>query len=205
MFSPAPGASPILARVAVDHLFRHSSSAVPVLNETPEMEVDARWDGTSRAAVAHWTSEGEHFVWLGFSPDSLNSPADPQLKILMRTAARWAANQPVSDGALLPESGTPTFDPGARAAAQSGGLAYSVEATEWPGVYGVRIWNRTDSAIDNPAVAVWLPEGGKREVSLWGSPILSRFAEVIPQGDYHVVHLRSLNPRGERLLALEVE
>lgn len=204
-FATTPAASPILARVAVTYRVAHAEVPVPVIEERSKMGIDARWEQSSRAAIAHWSDDGGRFVWLGFHPGSLADPKDPQLRILLRAAARWADRQPLSDGAILPASGAPVFEPDLRRAAQNGGLAFSVEATEWPDVYSVRVWNRGDGILENPAVAMWLPDSEGRKATLWGSPILGRFAEMVSQKDYYVLRLHSLNSGEERLLAVQLE
>lgn len=204
-FVSTPAPSPVMARVRPDHVFGHSGASVDTLRETATMSVDARWENTSRAAVAHWTEGEERYVWLGFDPERLNHAADAELRILLRAAGRWADRQPISDGALVSETGAPAFSPEQRTAARDGGLAFSVDATAWPGIYSLRAWNRGDSTLDYPAVAIWVPGGEGAEPSLWGSPILHRFTEAIPQKDYHVVRFHSLNPGEERLVAVELE
>ncbi|MBW3563101.1 MAG: hypothetical protein KY459_00040 [Acidobacteria bacterium] len=204
-FAATPAASPILARVAVAYRFPHAEGLVPVIEERSKMGIDARWEESSRAAIAHWSDRGGRFVWLGFHPGSLADAKDAQLRILLRAAARWADRQPLSDGALLPPSGAPVFEPDLRRAAQNGGLAFSVEATEWPTIYGVRVWNRGDGILENPAVAMWLPDSEGKEATLWGSPIMNRFAEMVSQKDYYVLRLDSLNSGEERLFAVELE
>ncbi|HXI11580.1 MAG TPA: hypothetical protein VNM92_02910 [Thermoanaerobaculia bacterium] len=201
----AEAASPLMARMNPGHELLTRPAPVAFIDETPQMIVDARWKVTSRAAVAHYSHGEGRVVWLGFDPAALTNQNDVQLNLLLRTAFRWAAGQPVSDGAVGAPAAARTLTPEARLAARTERFAFSVEKLRGEGTFSVRLTNRGKKKIENPTVKLWLPARVKN-VKLAGSFILRRKATLIgvPQDGTVLVMLPALNPNEDRTLKLKV-
>ena len=182
-------------------------SPIAFLKESPQMIVDARWRANARAVIMHMEIHGHRFLWLGFDPGALPAQphADQQLTLLMRTAFRWAAGQPISDGA---SGGTPdveSFAPEARRAARAAGFAYGVDRLGNRAAFAVRMANRGGGPIENPTVKIWLPPG-VTEVALAGDMIMRRGATLtgIPEEGACLVRLSSLTRNEDRVLKLKI-
>ncbi len=74
--------------------------------------------------------------------------------LLLRTAFRWVAGQPVSDGAVGPPQVAKTFMLDARKAAHARGFAFSVDPLPNPKLFTVRMTNRGNAPLENPTVKV---------------------------------------------------
>ena len=198
-------ASPLMARMNPGHEIRTRPVPAAFIDETPQMVVDARWKESSRAAVAHYSHGEGRVVWLGFDPAALHNQNDLQLNLLLRTAFRWAAGQPVSDGAVGGASAARTLTPEARLTARTKRFSFSVEKLRGEGLFSVRLTNRGKEKIENPTVKLWLPARVKN-VKLAGSFILRRKATLIgvPQDGTVLVMLPVLNPNEDRTLKLRV-
>ena len=196
--------SPVLARVHPGHEIGLRAGPVATLVEGAETVIDARWRENARAVVAHRITGASRVVWLGFDPSRLHTRGDRHLGLMLRTAMRWAAGQPVSDGA----SGTSatvarTLAPAARVESRAMRLTFSVDRLQKPGLFSVRIMNKGKLRLNNPTVQFWLPPGTKH-VELMGSLISRRSVSLIPvDGEGAVlITLPSLAPNEERVMRL---
>lgn len=153
----AEAASPVLARVRPGHVVGTAEGEVALLEESSEMRIDARWEKSSRAAIAHFRTGGGRVLWLGFPPAGIQDP-DEQIELLLRTAFRWVASQPVSEAAVGLPAAAKTLTPAARNEARQKGLTFSVDRLEEPGSFSLRVRNRSDEVVTNPTVKVWMPE-----------------------------------------------
>jgi hypothetical protein len=169
--------SPLLARLTPGHQFWVKPSHVAFLKESPRMVIDARWRTNARAVIMHMEKDGSRYVWFGFDPNALVDE-DRQLMLLLRTAFRWAAGQPVSDGAVGAPQVAKAFTPEARMQAREGGFAYSVDPLPNPGQFSVRMRNRGQHALQNPTVKIWLPSWVTR-VALGGDILMKRNVTLI--------------------------
>lgn len=194
--------SPVLARIRPGAAIRTEVAEVALLQETPGMIIDARWDGNARAAVMHMEKNGRRYLWFGVEPDAL--PAlDRELVLILRAGFRWVAGQPVSDGAVGAPQTAKTLAGVAREEARVSRFAFSVDRGSRDGVLTVRMINRAPEPISNPTVMIWLPLGVK-SVSLGGDFIMSRNATLtgVPEQGACLLSLPRL-ARGEtRVLKL---
>ena len=191
--------SPLLARLAPGIDFATRRAPVAFLKETAHMVVDARWRTNARAAVMHVEEGGRRAVWFGFDPEALNNPEDTRLQLLLRTAFRWVAGQPISDGAV----GTLTADGRRKARAEH--FAYSVDRLKDPRLLSIRMMNRGTLPIDKPTVKIWLP-AGVAGVRLAGSVIMKRGATLQddPDDGACLISLPSLGRNEDRIMKLKV-
>jgi len=200
--------SPVLARLDPGHDFWVNPAPVAFLKESPRMVVDARWKDNARAVIMHMEKDGTRYIWFGLDPDALVEE-DRQLMLLLRTAFRWVAGQPISEGAIGSVQAANAFTPQSRRAAHAAGFSFSVDALHSPGQFGVHLTNRGKAAITNPTVKVWLPPGVtqvalggdflmRRRVTLTGVPdegaCLLSFPRLIPAED-RIVKIRIVSSR----------
>ena len=200
-------ASPVLARVTPSHQTWFAPFPGAVVVETPQMQIDARWRETSRAAIAHFTTpSGTRILWLGFDPASMRRGRDAQLELMLRTALRWVDGQPVTEGAAGEFAAAQTIAVGARSEARRRRLIYSADRVASRKLLSIRLQNRSGEAIPNPAVRVWLPTG-KGMPELAGSWFSRRRVSVQhdPAERSVTLTLPALGPHEERLLALRFE
>lgn len=197
-------ASPVLARLNPGHTIPMRRVPVAFLKESPRMAVDARWADNARAAVVHVEDKGARYLWFGIDPDAVVKD-DLQLKVLVRTAFRWVAGQPVSDGAIGEEQVAKTLTMAARRDARNNDFAFSVDRSAKPNMFTVRMVNRGGRRIANPTVKIWLPTGVTK-VRLGGDMIMRRNATLtgVPQEGACLLSLRSLTRNEERVLKLEI-
>jgi hypothetical protein len=198
-------ASPLLARLDPGREVRAASAQVSYLKESPRMVVDARWRDNARAAVMHMERDGGRYIWIGINPDSIDRN-DRHLKLMLKSAFRWVAGQPVSDGAVGEPELARTLAPAARREARADRFAFSVDRTNKPDVLTVRMVNRGAAPIENPTVKVWLPSGAT-SVSLAGDFIMKRNATVTaaPGESACFIALPSLGRGQDRVMKLKVE
>ncbi len=202
----AAAVSPVLARVTPSYEFGTAHGKAFILQETAEMTVDARWKTSSRAAVAHFTRGDGRVVWFGFNPAALYNPKDRQLGLFMRTAFRWSAGQPVSEGAV----GTPpvarALTPDARNDARAKRLSFSVDRLQKEGTFTVRLYNKGKENLQNPTVRFWLPPKTSN-VTLSGGFLARRKVTLhpVPEGDSVLITLPSLAPNEDRILKLKAQ
>jgi hypothetical protein len=167
--------------------------------------VDARWKSNARAVIMHMETDGARTVWMGLDPDALMLRQDNQLMLLLRNAFRWAAGQPVSDGAVGPSQIATALTPDARREAREEQFAFSVDHLSNPRLFSVRMTNRGTRPLENPTVKVWLPPGVTR-VALGGDFIMRR--DVIlngaPEEGACVVTLPSLLRNEDRVMQLKI-
>ncbi|HEY4642478.1 MAG TPA: hypothetical protein VII75_14125 [Thermoanaerobaculia bacterium] len=193
------GVSPLLARLLPGLEFASMRTPVALLRETPRMVIDARWKTNARAAVMHCEDAGVRSVWFGFDPDALTTPDDGRLLLLLRTAFRWVAGQPVSDGAVGPLTAE-----GRRRARQER-FAFSVDRLDDRHLFSIRMTNRGTLPIANPTVKIWLPPE-VREVKLAGDLIMRRGAKLHGEPDDAscLISLPSLGRNEDRIMKLRV-
>lgn len=196
-------ASPLLARVEPGRSLTVADSEVAFLRESPRMVVDARWEN-ARAAVAHLEQDGSRYLWMGLDPTALSTD-DAHLRLLLRSALRWVAGQPVSEGAAGERDAAHAFTPAARRAAAASRFTFSVDRTQSDGVLTVRMTNRGAARVANPSVMIWLPPGAQG-AKLGGDLIMRRDATVAgrPVEGGCVVSLDELERGEERVLKLHV-
>lgn len=197
--------SPLLARIDPGHEVASRRVPVALLEESPRMIVDARWKDSARAAIMHMEADRNRWLWFGFQPDALAD--DAQLLASLRSAFRWVAGQPVSDGAIGDLQIAQTLTPQARLQARRNRFAFSVDRQQRDmSILTIRMMNRGDAVLPNPTVKIWLPREAK-SVALAGDPITRRGAMLIatPEDRACVVTLLKLDPREERVLKLRVD
>ncbi len=201
----AESASPVLARLTPGTEVATRRGPVALLKETPHMMVDARWRTSARAAIMHLDDGTSRCVWFGFDPDSLAAADDPHLLLLIRTAFRWAAGQPVSDGAVGAPAVAAQFGPEARKKAREERFAFSADRLANPRLLSIRMTNRGTLPLENPTVKVWLPPNVS-QVELAGDLIMKRGAVLRADPDETAcsVSLRSLGQNEDRVLKLRV-
>lgn len=196
--------SPVLARVHPGHVIGVQPGDVALLVENAATTVDARWRDTARAAVAHReTANGARIVWFGFDPSRLHTRGDRHLGLMLRTAFRWAAGQPVSDGAAGSVNVARALAPSARVESRAMRFTFSVDRLQDQDLFSVRVTNKGKLRLQNPTVKFWLPPG-TRKVELMGSVISRRGASLVPvEGENAVlITLPSLAPQQDRLMRL---
>lgn len=196
--------SPLLARLDPGHLVQVRPGRVALLKETPRMVVDARWKDTARAAVVHAEDHGARYLWFGVDPDAL-AFEDRQFSLMLRTAFRWVAGQPVSDGATGDEQIAQTFTPAARRQARQDRFAFSVDRARNPKFFTIRMTNRGGRPIENPTVKLWLPPN-VTGVALAGDVIMKRSATVtgLPEEGACIVTLPRLTRNEDRVMKLRI-
>ena len=197
--------SPVLARLTPGHELGSRPVPVAFLNENPRMTVDIRWRDSARAAAAHFEEQGSRVIWLGFAPEGLYNKDDRQLLLFLRTAFRWVAGQPVSDGAVGAPPAAKTLTPAARREAREKQFTFSVDRLPDPKLFGVRMSNRGKLPLYNPTVKLWLPPD-VIEVKLAGDLIMKRNATLtgVPEEGAVLVSLPSLQRDEERVLKLKI-
>jgi hypothetical protein len=191
--------SPVLARLQPGYDFWVKPAQVAFLKESPRMVIDARWKTNARAVIMHMEKSGTRYIWLGLDPDALTEE-DRQLMLLLRTAFRWVAGQPVSDGAL-----GKNFTPQSREAAHAAGFSFSVDPLGNSRQFAVRMTNRGKASIQNPTVKVWLPPG-VTEVALAGDPLMKRNVTLtgVPDEGACLISRPRLTPGEDRVMKLKV-
>src|SRR4051812_11396042 len=176
-FKLSESVSPVLARLNPGYTVASSPAPVAFLKESPRMTIDARWNGNSRAVVMHMEQGGARYLWIGFDPDAVQGD-DRQLTLMLRTAFRWVAGQPVSDGAVGDADQARTLTAGARRQAREERFAFSVDPLgKKQRAFSIRMMNRGGRPIENPTVKIWLPPG-VTEVALAGDFIMKRRASL---------------------------
>ena len=197
--------SPVLARLVPGYVIPTHGGRVPLLKETPRMVVDARWRESERAAVMHVEVDDARYLWFGFDPRLLPAEGDATLHLLLRTALRWIAGQPISDGAIGDAQAARTLTPAARKEARAEGFAFGVDRTNKDDVLSVRMVNRSGLPLANPTVKLWVPPGVTK-VAFSGSFIMYRDASLtgIPEDGTVLVSLARLRRNEERVMKLEV-
>jgi hypothetical protein len=196
--------SPILARLNPGYAIAARRTTVVFLQESPRMTIDARWSGNSRAVVMHMEQAGSRYLWMGFDPDALNAQ-DRQLKLMLRTAFRWVAGQPISDGAVGDADLARTLAPDARRLAREEHFGFSVEPLGNRKVFSIRMANRGGRPIENPTVKIWLPPG-VTQVALAGDFIMKRRASLtgVPEEGACLISLPSLTRNEDRLMKIKI-
>ncbi|HEY8133768.1 MAG TPA: hypothetical protein VII12_17950 [Thermoanaerobaculia bacterium] len=196
--------SPILARLGPGYQFWVKPAQVAFLKESPRMVIDARWSTNARAVIMHMEKDGTRYLWFGFDPDALTEE-DRQLMLLLRTAFRWVAGQPVSDGAVGPAQIAKTLTPDARKAAHAGGFVFSVDPLPNPKFFTVRMTNRGPAPLENPTVKVWLPPG-VTEVALAGDFLMKRNVTLtgVPEEGACLLSRPRLTKGEDRLMKLKI-
>ena len=197
-------ASPVLARLIPGTQIEVRRTRVAMLKESPRMVVDARWSENSRAVTMHIERNGARCLWFGFDPENLTGDKS-QLMLLLRSAFRWVAGQPVSDGAVGPPQSAKTLTPDARRDARENRFAFSVDRTKKPRMLTVRMTNRGGVPLPNPTVKIWMPPRVTK-VALAGDMIMRRNATLtgIPEEGACLISLPSLTRNEERVLKLEI-
>jgi len=196
--------SPVLARLTPGHAVTIRPSPVAFLKESPRMVVDARWKSNARATIMHMEQSGTRYLWFGFDPGML-AQDDRQLTILIHTAFRWVAGQPISDGAVGDAQLTRTMASETRAAAQAARFLFGVEEVRNPRLLRVRMTNRGAGSLENPTVEVWLPPGVS-SADLGGDYLMKRNVTVtrVPDEPAYLVSVPSLASHEDRVIKLKL-
>jgi hypothetical protein len=197
-------ASPVLTRITPGVTIRSEVVPAALLRETPRMRVDARWAQNSRAVMMHMEIDRGRYLWFGLDPDALVS-GNGELMLILRSAFRWVAGQPVSEGAVgVPRPAT-TLSAARRREARQNGFAFSVDRAAKPGLFTVRMINRGGQPLSNPTVKIWLPPRVTKVV-LAGDFIMKRNAKLvgIPEEGACVISLPSLTRNEDRVMKLRV-
>lgn len=198
--------SPVLARSVPGYVIPTRVSAVAMLKETPRMVIDARWKDSERAAAMHVEMDGARYLWFGFDPRALPAKPDQTLHLMLRTAFRWVAGQPVSDGAVGDPQSAKTLTPTARRQARSKGFGFSVDRMRGKDdVFSIRMVNRGGIPLANPTVKLWVPPDVTK-VAFSGSFVMFRDASLtgIPEDGTVLVSLPRLRRNEDRVMKLEV-
>lgn len=201
-FKFAEAMSPVLARLEPGRPVWVKASPVAFLKETPQMTVDARWSTNSRAVIMHMERNGTRLLWFGFDPNGLQSE-DRQLMLLLRTAFRWVAGQPISEGSV--GSASNAFSVAAREAAHAQGFVFSVDPLGNHRDFRVWMTNRGRASLENPTVKIWLPPGVTR-VALGGDMLMKRDVTLTGLADEGacLISMPRLSPRLEKVVKLEI-
>jgi hypothetical protein len=196
--------SPVLARLNPGYTIASARAPVAFLKESPRMTIDARWNGNSRAVVMHMEQAGTRYLWIGFDPDAVRAD-DRQLTLMLRTAFRWVAGQPVSDGAVGDADQAKTLTAGARRQAREERFAFSVDPIGNKRAFSIRMTNRGGRPIENPTVKIWLPPG-VTQVALAGDLIMKRRASLtgVPEEGACLISLPSLTRNEERVMKIRI-
>jgi hypothetical protein len=202
-FKFSESVSPVLARLNPGYTVASSRAPVTFLKESPRMTVDARWNGNSRAVVMHMEQAGTRYLWIGFDPDAVRAD-DRQLTLMLRTAFRWVAGQPISDGAIGDADQARTLTAGARRQAREERFAFSVDPIG-KSSFSIRMTNRGGRTIENPTVKIWLPPG-VTQVALAGDFIMKRRASLtsVPEEGACLLSLPSLTRNEERVMKIKI-
>jgi hypothetical protein len=204
-FKLSESVSPVLARLNPGYTIASARAPVSFLKESPRMTVDARWNGNSRAVVMHMEQAGTRYLWIGFDPDAVRAD-DRQLTLMLRTAFRWVAGQPVSDGAVGEADQARTLTAGARRQAREERFAFSVDPIgKQQRAFSIRMMNRGGRPIQNPTVKIWLPPG-VTQVALAGDLIMKRRASLtgVPEEGACLISLPSLTRNEERVMKIKI-
>ncbi len=196
-------ASPVLARLNPGWTVNGRRTHVAFLRESPSMAVDVRWAISSRAVVMHVEQDGARYLWFGLDPDAV--PQDNELLVLLRTAFRWVAGQPISEGAVGTPDAAKAMTPEARRAARRDGFTFRVDRTQRANVLAVRMINNGGVPLPNPTVKVWLPPRVTK-VALGGDLIMRRNASLNgeTQEGACTVSLPELGRNVDRVLKLKI-
>jgi hypothetical protein len=196
--------SPILARLDPGREIYVKPAEVALLKETPRMVIDARWNTNARAVVMHMEKDASRYLWFGFDPGALGEN-DRQLLVLIKTAFRWVAGQPVSDGAVGPLQIAKTLTPDARKSAHARGFAFSVDPLPNPKQFSVRMTNRGTGPLENPTVKIWLPPG-VTQVALGGDFLMKRNVALtgVPEEGACLISRPRLTRGEDRLMKLRI-
>ncbi len=196
--------SPVLARLNPGYELQVRPEQVSFLKETPQMVIDARWKANARAVIMHMEQDGTRYLWFGFEPDAVPHD-DRQLLVLLRTAFRWVAGQPVSEGAIGPAQVAKTLTPDARRQAQARRFVFTVDPLPNRKVLSVRMTNRGKLPIDNPTVKVWLPPG-VTQVALAGDFLMKRNVTLtgVPEEGACLLSRPRLAPDEDRVMKLKI-
>ena len=203
-FKFSENSSPVLARLTPGTTIQVRRAKVAFLKESPRMGVDARWSHKSRAVAMHEELQGARYLWFGFDPDTIASN-DQVLMLMLKTAFRWAAGQPVSDGAVGAPQTAKTLTPAARKDARDNGFKFSVDRAKDPTLLTVRMINLGGKPLANPTVKVWMPPRVTK-VALAGDVIMRRNATLtgVPEEGACLISLPSLTRDEDRVLKLEI-
>ena len=202
----AEHASPVLARLVPGYVIPTRAGRVAVLKETPRMVVDARWRASERAAAMHVEMAGARYLWFGIDPRLLPSKPDATLNLMLRTAFRWVAGQPVSDGAIGDPQSAKTLTPSARRKARANGFGFSVDRLRnRDDLFSVRMLNRGGIPLSNPTVKLWVPPDVTK-VAFSGSFVMYRDASLtgVPEDGTVLVSLPRLRRNEDRVMKLQV-
>ena len=199
----AEQASPVLARLNPGWTVKVRPATVALLKETPHMSVDARWATNSRAVAMHLEQDGARYLWFGLDPDF--TPQDLQLLVLLRTAFRWVAGQPISEGAVGSPDAAKALTPEARRRARKDGFTFRVDSTQNRNLLAVRMINNGTVSLPNPTVKVWLPPRVTK-VALGGDFIMRRNASLTGETEEGActVSLPALGRGADRVLKVEI-
>jgi hypothetical protein len=202
--SEAP--SPILARLNPGSEVQMKRGSVTLLKESPQMIVDARWREKARAALMHMEQDGARFLWMGFDPDAMVAKDDPQMLLLIRTAFRWAAGQPVSEGAVGAVTVAKTLTPESRRDARAARFAFGIDRLASPRLFLLHMANRGPKPIDNPSVMIWLPPRAT-DAAVGGDLFMRHGVSLTAMEDEHawVVSVPRLASNEERIIKLKAE
>ncbi|HEV7427710.1 MAG TPA: hypothetical protein VGQ46_15210 [Thermoanaerobaculia bacterium] len=202
-FKLSESVSPVLARLNPGYVVPSARTQVAFLKESPRMTVDARWNGNSRAVVMHMEQAGTRYLWMGFDPDAVRAD-DRQLTLMLRTAFRWVAGQPVSDGAIGEADQARTLTAVGRRQAREERFAFSVDPIG-KRAFSIRMTNRGGRPIENPTVKIWLPPG-VTQVALAGDFIMKRRASLtgVPEEGACLISLPSLTRNEERVMKIKI-
>jgi hypothetical protein len=197
--------SPVLARLRPGYLIPARPARVAMVKELPRMVVDVRWEGSARPAVMHMEQKGARYLWFGFDPRQLPARQDATMHLMLRSAFRWIAGQPVSDGAVGDPQTAKTLTSDARTKARAGGFGFSVDRMRQEGMYSIRMVNRGGIPLSNPTVKLWVPPDVTK-VAFSGSIIMYRDASLtgIPQDGTLLVSLPRLRRNEDRVMKLKV-
>ncbi|HXH41937.1 MAG TPA: hypothetical protein VNN08_25155, partial [Thermoanaerobaculia bacterium] len=154
--------------------------------------------------IMHVEQSGTRYLWFGFDPDSLTQD-DRQLMILVHTAFRWVAGQPVSEGAAGAPQLARTMTADARVAAQTDRFVFSVDPLRNPNVLSVRMTNRGANSVENPTVEVWLPPRVS-SVDLGGDYLMKHKVTLtkLPNDSACLLSLPDLAPHEDRVIRLKL-
>ena len=202
-FKLSESVSPLLARLNPGYEVQTRAGEIALLKESPRMSIDARWSKNARATVMHMEEGGGRYLWFGFNPDDLVIEKDTQLMALMKSAFRWAAGQPISDGAVGAPQVAKTLTPEARRDAR-GVFSFTADRLQGGG-FRVQMTNRGTNNLANPTVKIWLPPS-VTEVALAGDVIMKRDVTLtsVPGESACLVSLPSLARNEQRVLKLKV-
>ena len=204
-FKFSESVSPILSRLNPGYEIPVRRSRVAFLQETARMNVDARWSSNSRAVIMHMERGNSRYLWFGFNPDAVVTQQDRNLLLLLRTAFRWVAGQPVSDGAVGDANQAMTFTPNARRDARAARFSFSVDPLGDKRTFSVEMSNRGPKALVNPTVRIWLPPG-VTGVRMAGDPLMHRHATLtgLPEEGACLVTMPRLGRNESRVMKIKI-